>query len=669
MWLWASVYAWLQVSLGLGVLVILLPAAVVPARPGERPLDRFWRLLLVGLLFWICAGYLLGALHDFEFLTLAALGAVCLVLGRRLLWRPEPLRDGEGAEVPPPDRVPLAGLALEAMDPGFLQGRLRAAWGRLRQHGGGVAGALGRLRDPASAAGVLAIAAAFGLRLAGPLLQAGPGTSDTYVHLLWTNRLLQGQLFPQGVYPEGMHAVAAAIADVFFLDPLTVLRFLGPTAGALLVLAVYTLALEISGNRLAAAVAAAVFGLGTASPLPESAWRQIAPLPQEMGAIFVPLGLAYALRCLRGGGRGALGLLAGAFAAASLIHPYGSAFGGLVVACLALGAVLMPGDRGRPALLTVAAAAAGGLGGLLPLLAGRLAGVALYASSAQFVAHGNAGATPGLWGLVQGNPYLEIGLMLSGALIVLAFRPETRTAAGWLYLGFGLAIGALYGLMAAASTGAAYVPEIARTSEFLSIVLVPVACGVFFGGRLGQHEHRRAALAVAAVLVLPALALWPPRLPWPQRLEPEGATHSYLRIRTDFTVRQWTIVSPVQQYSEAADRGWHVELDDFVHRFSLGEAADPRFLLENAGTGSIATPDVFLFVETTPLGTQGALQAADLLLPLPDGSGPQVYDGAFRRAIEARAYEWGVTYMRAHPGDAGIYYHSPTFVVFHIRQG
>ena len=50
---------------------------------------------------------------------------------------------------------------------------------------------------------------------------------DVEVHLYWIQSLVGGKLFPAGVYPFGMHCVAAAIALVFGVSAVTVGRMLG----------------------------------------------------------------------------------------------------------------------------------------------------------------------------------------------------------------------------------------------------------------------------------------------------------------------------------------------------------------------------------------------------------------------------------------------------------
>lgn len=682
---WAeSLVAWLRVTAGLAVLLCGLPALAMPRRPGQSPLDSFWERLLAAMLFWILAVYVLAALGDFELLTLAPVTALALIGAWR--WRrrsrPDPAAGfpsgpaevgAEPATTPAPiGPIPLAGVLLEMLDRGFWRrageaiGRRRSAWVQW-------ALALGRrLADPATLAGVIGIVGGFALRLWGPLRQVSPGAADTYTHLLWTNLLLHSQVFPQGVYPEGMHAIAAVVAAAFFVPPLNVLRFLGPTDGFLLILAVYTLALELSGNRLGAAVAALVFGLGTGSPLPEAAWRQINPLPQELGAVFVPLALAFAVRYLRGGGRRALLATAAALAVGALIHPNAPMYAGIVLTCLAGAYAVQAGPGRRRALPLLGASAAASLFGLLPLIAGRLAGIPFYASSVQLVqrSHTAAGVPPGgLVAFLGGNPYLLAGLVFAVGAWVVSAGVGTLAAQKPLLRGFGLALVVMIGLMALALTDTPLIPDVARTTEFFSIIFIPTAAGLIFGGGLAAPSRRRTALALASVLVLPSLILWPPVAPHPQRFEPQGASRAFLDIRNTFTVRQWTIVAPVQQFSEAVGHGWHVELSAFVLRFSPSEAADPGFLLANAGNGAITTPDIFVYVETVPLGATVPVDAADLLLPLPvSGNANYLYTGSRLVAIEARAYIWCMTYLHSHPATTSIYYRNAAFTVFHIHQ-
>ena len=129
---------------------------------------------------------------------------------------------------------------------------------------------------------------------------------------------------------------------------------------------------------------------------------------------------------------------------------------------------------------------------------------------------------------------------------------------------------------------------------------------------------------------------------------------------------QWTIVSPVQQYSEVLSRGWHDELASFVTTYSIQEAENPHFTLKHDARFPILTPDVFLFVEPHLFPTGQAVSKRDLTLPVAGGAG--AYAGASFRAVEARAYYWALAYHRAHPKTSQFYVQGRDLMVLWIRQ-
>lgn len=652
-----------RVLLAFTLALIVAPLLATPAPEGERPADAFWRAFLLGATFWIGIVYLLAAMHLYDLITLVGVVlaswialrrfAPALDAQHRLEWRQRQI-----------------GLLYELLDPATptLKRLLRnarlslRAWLRRRWAG---------LRDPLGIVTGLVFGASAVLRLAGPFVQVAPSVPDEYTHLLWTNLLMQSQIFPQGVYPEGYHALAAVLASFFFIDPLNVLRFLGPLAGLLMVASLYQFVLEVTGSRLAALVAAAFFGLSTASPLPEAAWRQISPLPEEFSAIFFPLALTHAVRYLRTGRRRELWFALLACLVAALVHPYGAFFAVIVGGCLALGAALLAPRRLDRAAALIAALAGGALAGLLPLAAGRLAGIPFYSGSISYVLQpvttAQAAADHVTWaGFFGSDPFVPLGVAIALALVVTALAARVPADRRQMGLGLGLALLAMLAAYRISSYGLPLLPDPTRSGEFYSLTLAAIGAAWCFGGALGRHEHRGAGSLVALALLLPPLLIWPPGFPLPGRYEPRGAARAYLDIRNQFRPYDWTIVAPVQQYAETAGHGWDVELIDFVRRFSAAQAGDPDFLLADAGPGAISTPDVFVYVETRPLGLDRALQPADFTRPLPAGNGQDVYDGSALAAIEARTYAWAIAYLKAHPGNASIYYQTPSFFVLRI---
>lgn len=71
------------------------------------------------------------------------------------------------------------------------------------------------------------------------------GFGDMYVHHSWTYELTQGNIFSEGVYPEGMHCMLYAIHTLFGIDIYSCLLFLAGIHVSLTLLAAYCLMKEV----------------------------------------------------------------------------------------------------------------------------------------------------------------------------------------------------------------------------------------------------------------------------------------------------------------------------------------------------------------------------------------------------------------------------------------
>jgi len=110
--------------------------------------------------------------------------------------------------------------------------------------------------------------------------------SDIPVHQSWIYELEQGTLFPDGIYPFGMHAMIYFIRVIFGYNLREILLYAGSYQFIILILGVYFLAKEIfTGKYTPIAVI-----LITSLMLNQG--RYAASLPQEAG-MFAVVGLAY----------------------------------------------------------------------------------------------------------------------------------------------------------------------------------------------------------------------------------------------------------------------------------------------------------------------------------------------------------------------------------------
>jgi len=99
------------------------------------------------------------------------------------------------------------------------------------------------------------------LRFYDAIKNAGIALSDAYVTLAWTKYIEARQLFHDGLYPQGFVIVLSVIRKVASIDPLLVLKFIGPLNAVLIVVGLYYFASRSTRSPVAGLVAAFVYGV------------------------------------------------------------------------------------------------------------------------------------------------------------------------------------------------------------------------------------------------------------------------------------------------------------------------------------------------------------------------------------------------------------------------
>lgn len=85
------------------------------------------------------------------------------------------------------------------------------------------------------------------------------GFGDMNVHHSWVYGLVQGQIFSEGIYPEGMHCVLYLMHTVSGIDIYSGVLFLGPVNCLVLLLSVYCLGREVFHSRVTSILVLAAF--------------------------------------------------------------------------------------------------------------------------------------------------------------------------------------------------------------------------------------------------------------------------------------------------------------------------------------------------------------------------------------------------------------------------
>ena len=649
----AAVGTALQVAVGLALAFGVLPYVLVRRDPALSPLVRFWRAMVLGSGAWLAGGFVLAAASSIELATVALLVAFAIALATYLrshqgnLAKQKAARDEQTAKM------------LDAMDPDSQHSLASLALDATRHILPWLRHSLAQLTKAENLLAFLALAL-IALRQFPPLLaQSAPASPDGYVQLLAAKTLaLNMGLYSQGVFPVGAPLIAALTATSFFFDVLNVLRFLGPLVAVLLPFAAGLLALEVADSPLAIFTATTLTGLTVLPALGIGAVTVWYPLSLHLGALYLLVELAFALRALQRSEPSAVPIAAVAGFAAVMSQPYLWPF--------AAGLPLLLGvpwlRRRRIAARVLAAAIAGSTLALLPVAIGLLGHHPPAAILMAAPALPGAPPPPWLSGYSGVTLLLVLGAVISAGSLW-RWRPLRDDAP--LYLGIGLV---LLGLGAACLAPLSAGLSAALTlGDLPGLVAVPLLTGVALALVANRDRYPSAAQGLAVLLTAAGIATGFAPAQLLARYEVPGSEAVLQKISGFLQAYQWTVISPTEQYSELLGKGWHVELVQFLAKVPIAVARDSRLRPATWPGLPIGTTDTFLYV---PLSTADGIRptVADRAAPLPTSLGAAENQGPAGAVLDAHAYAWAMAYHKAHPSSSSFYYRSADLLVLWIRQ-
>jgi hypothetical protein len=149
-----------------------------------------------------------------------------------------------------------------------------------------------------------------------------------------------------------------------------------------------------------------------------------------------------------------------------------------------------------------------------------------------------------------------------------------------------------------------------------------------------------------------------------QMVQYESAARVCDQISRQFHRKEWIIVSPFQELAFTYGRGWHVELSDFVSKFTVDQVSRAKFALP------YDCPDVFFFVERRPISPGARPGVRNVVwryspAESADWSAFLYTDPVGRESLEYRAMELLNAYARYHE-NLSVFYADNDIVVYHL---
>ncbi|MDY7018464.1 MAG: hypothetical protein SU899_00080 [Chloroflexota bacterium] len=612
----ATIWGIVKAVIWFGVIFGILPYLTFPKLKEESGFKTLLANLLLMIFLTVLVSHILVLLHIYDFFSLTVVFiSIFLILAFRKA-RKSP-RKGI--------REWLTNLNMFIFE--ASEGRAKIG-GNLKQWllniRGRIARSLPRRTELVWWGGLLWVLVMSGyLRLAPAITNATVGPRESYLHLFWIKAWDMNQIYPSGIFPEGMHALVSALKQVTFLPEEILIRGGGGLVSVLLVFIIYVAVRELSKDRGAALISAAFYGIfAFAGFLPIDANRQIILSPLSTSLIVLLPTCLFLVDYLLHGKRRCLILYSVGVAASFFIHPLAGIVALIALipalACHAIFRIALPIKDALKLLLGGIAAVA--VGSLFPLI-GLALDKPIYAGKPDLAREifGGFLIDHDLPAIVSsGLPVMLIASCIAILLLILLQRfssskEEKFGAVSWGLIALILAL--LY------SAGTFNIPEVFAPYS-VGIILAPVLCvvvGLVYGrlwsmvsvpikkiGHFGDYLVKRTQpigeslgnsyLGIAvAVIIIGAMIVRTPEftINMPLQEEYDVFAEEIYEIDQSYVPFTWTIVSSDEELPQVMGNGYFMNTNTFVDRYSPEDyTAHPSY-----PDLALPTPDVFIFME------------------------------------------------------------------------
>lgn len=500
------------------------------------------------------------------------------------------------------------------------------------------------------------------------------GSSDPYVHLAWTKYIGNNLIFRDGVYPYGYHAIISSLNKVFFTDPSVIIRFIGPIASCIMIFSIYyVLRKLIKSSLIPAVLGVAVYVFNTTFSF--GALRQISALPEEYAMIFLLPGMYFFHLFLTKEKKYFLLLSAEALLITILIHPYVTVFmavGYGIIGLVYIRDLFIKKNLVRVVLFMFVA----GVIGILPFVFGLIAGKEFHGSSIDFVRDSvdSSLKSMNLKEIVSymANDKMFIILFISLAVLILfsvlliVLKKGEHKIQGRVGIIFSLLTLVLYFQYRALELGMPYIMLPYRTGIFLSFIAaftIALVAGSMDLITSKKYIGNAIKTVVAVIIILSLFSSSKFIIPLETQasgfMEYDEAAYVSLKIKEDFQLNNWTVISPVEQYSESINYGYHYNLWEYVKNIDV----------DNVDI-EIPTEHVFWFVEKVPLRSDSRVtkEESQKEFPIITGNLDEYYTNAEnRRIIQAKAY-YILEDLLNKDENMSVYFETENFKVYMLYQ-
>lgn len=705
--IWENVLALVQLTVGYGLLCVLLPSLCLHDYVADKPLTyRFFFYQTCANVYLILWGYLLAFVRCFNTFTL---WAVLVILPLAVTaWRKRAVVTVRAHAAIETVQTVLSGMyglkTLWRDAVSFVRRRCKQIYQRYIK---------GHIPELLGLCAVFAVI----LVLYGQyhLTHDGYAYGDEYFHYYWAQELLYGNSFPSGMYPHAMHFLVAALSGMFGFRLLRIYLIFGCFNTCLLFATFYLLLKKTFSSRTAVLSGIAFFLLTNIFVYVVYHRYQIS-LPMEAGLIPFCIMLYAILHYIRSQDKHDIVLFA--LSVGWCIHTHFYSAIAAALTCLVFGIVFLAFVLKKKLLFRlIAAGLAGVLIGVVPFGVGYALGYPFEQSMdwAIGVIEGNEDkhanqfsqveqlqeqtredltleqfVDEGLWTVETRGAKtvllcLDAGMLLFGLLGAICSKKKRFQYLLYLFWGLNWLV------YLAGSTGVVTLIQRERFGVFFGFFTIPLFVfpaqllyDAFCLARLKPRyaETGLVAAALAFFFFMAEGGFVKTDFTVETSIMAEGDIKTCYRLIDEYPKDSWTVVSTTYDLAIVRHHGYHYEIIDLMTSL---DAPDEDSIY-------IPTKDIFVIVETkidqydeqkfrrdshggaNIFENRGDPTPEKALAALPDQDEfesarfVQCYFYPWRSVVMSKLYYWMEKVKEIYPSEVSVFYQDEIVTVYRIHQ-
>lgn len=484
------------------------------------------------------------------------------------------------------------------------------------------------------------------LRLYDAYFNAAPAMADSYTTLKWMKFINNRILFPDGIYPQGFHIYLATIQKFAFIDPLYVLRYVGPINCVFITLGIYFVLSRITHDKTTGIVGAIVYGILITFMYSEYQ-RQAATNSQEFGYLFVLPTLYFYAKYIKNNKRRDLITAFAGVSVTALVHTISYIFIAIGVISLIIMAILINYKKyWKRVRLIIGSGLVSGFIGIVPVGIGILLKKKFNTSSQSFLTER---ARVLGFHILSKMDYVGLTcLLVTFIYILFNFKKLEKNILYVFILILNLVSFLIYYL------GGYLTQNSIVSTRFIDFwcLTEPLIIGMGFYVVISVFKNIKARNFITSIscmiFILFCFFYLKPKPIISYKMEYNSNVEQYLKISKELIPTNWMIVSQSEGYAVVLGKGYNMMLSNFLTNFN----PKSKYLIDKSTNIVVATPDIFLYQEKNVFVTTFT---TEINYPL-------------RKIQDGELQTWVLEYKKTH-SNLSIYYEDKNTRIYRIHQG